>query len=68
MKHIFVCFVYAKIFRFNVLIQDGNSLFGAHVWNDTGNLIFLRHLFRSTAAAIPWVKEVLTHFIQLVTI
>ena len=34
-----------------VLILDGNSEIGAHVWSEIGAKICLRHLFRSTAVA-----------------
>ena len=33
------------------LISDGNSELDAHVFRDIGNLICLRHLFRSTTVA-----------------
>ena len=34
-----------------VLILDGSSEMGAHVWSGIGNLICLRHLFRARAVA-----------------
>ena len=34
-----------------VLILDGNSAVGTHLWNNIGNLIFSKHLFKSTRVA-----------------
>ena len=35
--------------KVKILKLDGNSEIGAQVWRDLGYLIYLRHLFRSTA-------------------
>ena len=34
-----------------VLLLDGYPEIGVHVWSEIGNLIGLRHLFKSTAVA-----------------
>ena len=36
-----------------VPLLDGKSEIGAQLWSEFGNLIWIRHVFRSTAVAIP---------------
>ena len=46
------CYLFIESASPMVLVLDGNSDIGEHVWTEIGNLRYFRHSFRSTAFSL----------------